>query len=843
MENSESESNDRVALEVMLALESDRAAGRSQPLAVYLLRYPGFEEVVAREFVAAEAEASASGSVSEPEPATGAAFIGPYRIIRELGRGGQAVVYLAHDQKLARQVALKVISGGRGVSDDWLLRFRREAEVGSRLDHPGICTIFDIGREGGSAFIAMRYVPGLGFAEWVAERVAAHPEGAGARPIVLAVCELVEKCARILHAAHEAGIVHRDVKPSNVLVTDGGEPVVLDFGLARDQRFEGPTLTLAGDIFGTPGYMSPEQLGAGGGVVDRRSDVWALGVTLYKALTGHLPFVAATAEGLADRVKRGIATDPREWNGSIDASLAAILAVAIDVDPARRYCTALAFAEDLDLYRRGAPVAARPPGMLLRLRRWTRRSPLAAAVVASLLVIASVSAWFLVREARLLRESESRREKLAQTRDIRDVEALIAEEAQLWPISPPLAARAAAWIERTDAVLRRRALHESALRELRAGVERDAEDEWFESLLVDVLRGFDGLTAARARADDRRARAASQFERTVAGARDAWQACMSEIERSELYEETRLDPQTGFVPLGRSPQGLQELWMVETGERPRRDPQSGGWIIGPETGLVFVLVPAGAFTMGSVEEPRGRLREVDETPAHEVELDAFLISKYELTQAQWERMTGQPNPAFFAAGTRHGANFLRARRRPAVSITKMHPVEQVSWHDAVSALARWGLVLPTEARWEYACRAGTSTIWWCGDAPGSLFGCANLAGSERVAPEDVNPRAFADDHPFHAPVGSYRANPWGLHDVYGNVAEWTLDPYGMRYTLPPREGDGFHAGDPDEDDRTQRGGSFASPGAQCRSAERNHSSAARIESSLGIRAVRELEKR
>jgi serine/threonine protein kinase len=250
--------------------------------------------------------------------------IGPFRILELVGRGGQGIVYLAEDERLHRKVALKVLTGWGLTSEAALKRFRREAEVASKLDHPGICTVYDAGVEDGVPYIAMRYVEG----ETLARKLSTARESAGdeatsvvgllefeaaasTRPEVdpsptpsgptthaevMRVVRLVEEAARALHAAHESGVIHRDIKPGNIMVTAASEPVILDFGLARELEGDLPTLTHMGELFGTPAYMSPEQLAHQRIRLDRRTDVWSLGVTLYECLSLRRPFDTPTHE-------------------------------------------------------------------------------------------------------------------------------------------------------------------------------------------------------------------------------------------------------------------------------------------------------------------------------------------------------------------------------------------------------------------------------------------------------------------------------------------------------------------------------------------------------------------
>lgn len=293
---------------------------------------------------------------------------GPFEIVRELGRGGQGVVYLATDTRLGRAVALKVLDAA---SPARLARFRREAEIASRLDHRGICSVLDVGEAAGRAYIAMRYVEGATLSR--AEREDPRTP-LGARR----AAAIVEDCARALHLAHESGIVHRDMKPGNVILGADGRPVILDFGLAGEDGSE-TGLTQTGRPVGTPAYMSPEQIESGARGVDRRTDVWSLGAILYELLASRRAFEAPTREALYRAILTQEPRDPRAENPAVSRDLAVVVRTALEKDRDRRYRTALDLAEDLRRVRERLPILARPAGAPLRAWRWAQRHALTAA--------------------------------------------------------------------------------------------------------------------------------------------------------------------------------------------------------------------------------------------------------------------------------------------------------------------------------------------------------------------------------------------------------------------------------------------------------------------------------
>lgn len=341
-----------------------------------------------------------SGIPLETDAAPEAAAFGPYQLVRELGRGGQGVVYLAVDTRLSREVALKILAPGFARDPMARLRFEREATAAARLDHPGICTVFEAGEVDEVLYMAMRYIPGESLSDAVkrardesASSVAgSKASGSSLRNRQFRWLEIVEKVARALHVAHEAGLVHRDIKPGNVMLDADDEPVILDFGLARDLESMDVSLTGQSGFVGTPVFMSPEQLeGGGGSRVDRRTDVWSLGVTLYEMICGCRPFTAPSIDELCRRIKSVEPTDPAKTASGVSKELAAVITTCLDKDRDRRYATALDLAEDLRRLRTFEPVRARPVTTWVRVTRWIRRNRTVAAVAAVVIILLSTA--------------------------------------------------------------------------------------------------------------------------------------------------------------------------------------------------------------------------------------------------------------------------------------------------------------------------------------------------------------------------------------------------------------------------------------------------------------------
>ncbi|HMC28338.1 MAG TPA: protein kinase, partial [Verrucomicrobiae bacterium] len=307
---------------------------------------------------------------------------GDYELLEEIGRGGQGVVYRAHQKSLNRTVALKVIGLGPWATEAHLKRFRREAEAAASLEHSGIVPIYEVGERGGSCYFSMKFVEG-GQLDEVVRR---EP-----MPIRQAA-ELIAKVARTVHYAHEHGILHRDIKPGNILLDKNGEPHLADFGLARLVETES-TLTRTKDLMGTPSYMAPEQAVGNNAQITRATDVYGLGAVLYQLLTGHPPFAGGTTY---ETIKLLLDTEPRQprlWNRKIDRELSTICLKCLEKDPKRRYASALSLAEDLEHWLKHEPILARHAGIFAHGKKWVRRNPAIAALIAALVALAAAMGW------------------------------------------------------------------------------------------------------------------------------------------------------------------------------------------------------------------------------------------------------------------------------------------------------------------------------------------------------------------------------------------------------------------------------------------------------------------
>jgi len=607
-------------------------------------------------------------------------------------------------------------------------------------------------------------------------------DGQGAWSPTRVLGALLKACEAVAFA-HDKGVVHRDLKPSNIMVGGFGEVYVVDWGLARvlgraeaprkgksadsepvhsdRQDLGGGDSTLrtgAGEVVGTPAYMSPEQAGGAHATLDERSDVFSMGAILYHLLAGHRPYADEPNLGDARAVTLAAARRPPTPIERLapDASdeLLAICRKATAREKVERYATMLELAEDLRAYLENRVVSAHRTDVATRIAKWIGRNrALFFTALAATVVIAvglGLFAWRLQREidARaVVQRSADRVNHRLRARD------LIARAEELYPAAPRMVRAMETWVEDAGALMQ-------AWDAARAELEGDGDPAAVEALRAALA----DLAPVRKQVHERLESARTLEQRSLRDSAIEWERMREQIASSPEYARDggplRIEPQLGLVPLGiDAKSGLGEFFVLGSGEPPRRAGER--WRVEESTGIVLVLVPGDeAFELAREEagvDVRCRVR-----------LHPYLLGKHEVTQGQFLRVMGL-NRSFCSPEV--GRRGVAPTHLLTDRFDLRYPVETVSWFEADRCARRLELRLPFEAQHEFAARARTATPFWSGDDLESLVGRENL----RYSPEG-NGEDQGDEYRDTSPVGTFDPNPFGLFDIAGNVREWCRDP-------------------------------------------------------------------
>ena len=397
-----------------------RATGEKLPTEQFIAEHPEAAEGLRLHFAGIplidRACGSADGSTA-PSPRE-LPFVAGYKLLEEIGRGGMGVVYRAVQLSTKREVALKVMLAGPFASANARRRFEREVQLSARLQHHSIARVLESGETGGQRYYAMDLVSGVRLGRFLSE----------ARPQPARTLELFARLADALEFAHQHGVVHRDLKPANVLIDDDGAPHILDFGLAKatdqseDEQADATCVSLPGQVLGTLFYLAPEQAAGIPDEIDARTDVYALGVMLFEALTGVLPYdTTGRPSQIIQRIQESTPTRPTTLATGIDGDLETIVLKALEKEPTRRYQSARELGEDLRRHLAGDPILARPPSSFYVLRKRLRKHRAAALLFAT--VVTMIVTGLLVRTRLARRELNAARYETLRLQHVLDVGA------------------------------------------------------------------------------------------------------------------------------------------------------------------------------------------------------------------------------------------------------------------------------------------------------------------------------------------------------------------------------------------------------------------------------------
>jgi formylglycine-generating enzyme required for sulfatase activity len=743
--------------------------------------------------------------------------IADHVLIETLGSGRQGTVWLALDGA-GERVALKVLHEPLAPGSPAFERFHELNERVRDCVHPNVVRVLEHGDSPFGPWIAQELVPGgRNLHDLLEEQRRLDVVD---RSWYGSVAKLVESVARGLSELHRVGVLHGDVKPSNVLLTQTGEPKIGDLGLARSVR-QVSTASRADSFVGTIAYAAPE-LVLGPAQAGVRCDVYSLGVMLYELCTLQRPIAGHHAVDVVRGFLRGAVRPPQAFS-STPEPLGRIAMRCLERTPKDRYASCEEVADELARYSSGREPLTSRWHLCRRLARRAREEWRNALLVTTTVAVVGLAA--MLHRSRVIEEAQRRLFELEQDFAGTDLDPY-------WPNFEFLERCVESW-SGTDNERAQRLIYHSFVavpgRPPRWGVIR-CHGELARA--AELVRGPE---------------------------RASWMGVLDRLARDERFDGYALAVEEDLVPLGVDPEtGLETFWHQLSGSRPDFGP-NGRVLPSAATGIVLVLLPPGRFDRGVAANdaalratPAERVAELSrdwkqyalfldgDNPPTEVTVGPCYVSMFELTQGQWRRMTGG-NPSIFRADA--GARFL-GHGDIEVVFDDRHPVENVSALEAESVLLRFGFALPSETLFEYAARAGTAvaTRWPTGDDPEDprlpeTINCQDEA-MMRFHPTRVRQGSMAefdDGFAFHAPVGSTRPNAFGLHEMLGNVAEVCADDFdSSAHPLDDRP----HVKPSGTTRRSLRGGHYNAPLRECAVFDRDNCDEAGGSPHIGVRPVR-----